>query len=589
MFSVHRRTRRIVTGALSAAAALTLTTVATAASAQPAAPVGRQTAAILGESAPGAIKDSYIVVFRDTAVPAGRVAASAGDLAERFGGRVARSYTRTVRGFSVRMPAAAARVLAAHPSVAYVEQDRVVSMDTTQTNPPWGVDRVDQRALPLSKSYGYAGSTADVTAYILDTGIRTTHADFGGRASSGPDFIDNDAVSQDCNGHGTHVAGTVGGARYGVAKEVKLVGIRVLNCEGSGRYSQIIAGVDWVTANAVKPAVANMSLGGTTSTALDDAVRRSIASGVTYAVAAGNDNVDACTKSPARTPQAITVGATDSADARASFSNYGSCVDIFAPGVRIVSAGTSGDTVAATMNGTSMAAPHVAGAAAVVLAATPSATPAQVRDALVGGGTAGVVAGAGSGSPNRLLYTGVGVAPAAPAPTASPMPTAAPTATAAPKPTVTPTTAPTATPTAAPSVTPTTAPSVTPTAAPTVTPTTAPVCQGTQATDLTIADMRTVTSSIALSGCAAGAASRTTKVEVHIRHPHRGSLQIDLVAPNGAVLRLKGFSATDSADDIHVTYTVNASSSSRNGTWKLRIWDMVGGGVGHLDSWTVRP
>jgi subtilisin family serine protease len=270
--------------------------------------------------------------------------------------------------------------------------------------------------LPLSKSYT-SGTAGNVTAYVLDTGVKINHADFGGRASYGRDFIDNDAVADDCNGHGTHVAGTIGGASYGVAKQVKLVAVRVLNCSGSGSYSQILAGVDWVTKNAVRPAVANMSLGGSTtsSKALEDGVRRSIAAGVSYAIAAGNDNKDACAQTPARVAAAITVGAIDSADSRATFSNFGTCVDLFAPGVKIVSTSYKGGT--ATMSGTSMAAPHVAGVVALVLAATPTATPAQVSDVLVRGATPGRIKNAGGGSPNLLLYSGVAavVAPATPA------------------------------------------------------------------------------------------------------------------------------------------------------------------------------
>jgi len=259
--------------------------------------------------------------------------------------------------------------------------------------------------MPLSKSYT-APSAAGVTAYVLDSGLRTTHQQFGGRASNGADFIDRTvAANNDCKGHGTHVAGTIGGSTYGVAKDVKLVGVRVLDCKGSGPYSAIIAGVDWVTAHAVKPAVANMSLGGTTSKALDDAVNRSIAKGVTYVVAAGNDNRDACAQSPARTPAAITVGATDNTDARASFSNWGSCLDLFAPGARIVSADSTSNTGTKSMSGTSMASPHVAGAAALVLAAHPTWTPAQVRDELAGRASTGVRNG-GKSSPDRLLYTG---------------------------------------------------------------------------------------------------------------------------------------------------------------------------------------
>jgi subtilisin family serine protease len=243
-----------------------------------------------------------------------------------------------------------------------------------------------------------------VTAYVIDTGIKYTHQDFGTRASFGYDAVGTGGV--DCNGHGTHVAGTIGGSTYGVAKGIKLVGVRVLNCSGSGTNAGVIAGIDWVTAHAVKPAVANMSLGGGASSALDAAVSRSISSGVTYAVAAGNSTANACYSSPSRVGPAITVGATTSTDARASYSNYGTCLDIFAPGSSITSDWYSTNTATNTISGTSMASPHVAGAAALVLANNPAFTPAQVRDSLVGKATANVVTNAGSGSPNRLLYVG---------------------------------------------------------------------------------------------------------------------------------------------------------------------------------------
>ena len=404
MNTAHRTARTVALGVIGTAAALSLGTLAgtgTAASAKPA------TGDVIGEGAPGAIKDSYIVMFDDAAPQAEAVDASAGQLAKRYGGAVEQTFTSSARGFAATdLSSAEAHRLAADPAVAYVEQDRTVTMSATQTDPTWGLDRIDQRSLPLSGSYGYADGGSGVTAYILDTGIRTSHKQFAGRASNGYDFVDKDKVAQDCQGHGTHVAGTVGGATYGVAKNVKLVGVRVLDCRGSGSYSQIIAGVDWVTKNAAKPAVANMSLGGSTSKALDNAVRRSIASGVTYVLAAGNENTDACGKSPARTPEAITVGATDNKDRRASFSNYGKCLDIFAPGVSIVSASRSGDSAKTTMSGTSMAAPHVAGAAAAYLAGQPDASPAQVQQALVDNATTGKVTADRGGSPNKLLYTG---------------------------------------------------------------------------------------------------------------------------------------------------------------------------------------
>jgi subtilisin family serine protease len=354
------------------------------------------------------VPDSYIVVFKDTPnLRVKGVPQRSAELAAQQGGQLRHVYQRALRGFSVQATAEQAARIAASPDVAYVEQDQVVQLDTDQVNPPsWGLDRIDQRNLPLNNLYSYATTATNVHAYIIDTGILTTHTDFGGRASSGFDFVDNDSNATDCNGHGTHVSGTVGGSTYGVAKGVSLVGVRVLNCSGSGTNAGVIAGIDWVTANAIKPAVANMSLGGSASTAVDTAVTNSINSGVVYGIAAGNSNANACNFSPARTPAAITVGATTITDARASFSNFGTCLDIFAPGQDITSDWFSSTTATNTISGTSMATPHVVGAAALYLATHPTATPAQVRDALVAAGTTGVVAGAGTGSPNVLLFTG---------------------------------------------------------------------------------------------------------------------------------------------------------------------------------------
>ncbi|MFE0699518.1 S8 family serine peptidase [Streptomyces sp. NPDC058872] len=275
----------------------------------------------------------------------------------------------------------------------------------TQANPPsWGLDRIDQAGLPLDSSYAYPVLATNVHAYIIDTGIRTTHTDFGGRASWGTNTT-GDGVDSDCQGHGTHVAGTVGGAAHGVAKGVNLVAVKVLNCSGSGTTAGVIAGIDWVTANAVKPAVANMSLGGTSSVAMNDAVARSTAAGISHAVAAGNENADACGVSPASAPSAITVGATTSSDARSSFSNFGTCLDIFAPGSVITSAWNTSDTATSTLNGTSMASPHVAGNAALILGQNPTWTPQQVRDVMVNEATTGIVTSPGTGSPNKLLRT----------------------------------------------------------------------------------------------------------------------------------------------------------------------------------------
>ncbi|MDV5145786.1 S8 family peptidase [Streptomyces sp. SBC-4] len=346
-----------------------------------------------------AVENSWIVVLKDGSTRAADLGVTPKHV-----------YRSALKGFSTTMSQARAARLAADPRVAYVEQNATVRVADTQTGATWGLDRVDQRDLPLSTTYTYDTTASNVTAYIIDTGIRTSHGEFGGRATVGTDTVGGGQNGQDCQGHGTHVAGTVGGAKYGVAKGVKLVAVRVLDCNGSGTTAGVIAGVDWVTANAVKPAVANMSLGGGANASLDDAVRRSIASGVTYAVAAGNGNflglpARACNYSPARVAEAITVGATDSADKRASFSNYGNCVDLFAPGVSVTSAWKDGDTATNTISGTSMAAPHTAGVAALYLAANPAATPAQVGTALVNNATPGKVQDPKSGSPNRLLHS----------------------------------------------------------------------------------------------------------------------------------------------------------------------------------------
>jgi subtilisin family serine protease len=354
-----------------------------------------------------AISGSWIVVLKDTASSSVRPVAQS--LADRYES-LSHVYGSSLRGFSVKASAAQAERLAADPHVAYVEQDARVALSATQSNATWGLDRIDQRALPLDTSYTYNTTASNVSVYVIDTGVRASHQEFGGRAVIGTDTIGDGQNGNDCNGHGTHVAGTTAGSTYGVAKGARVVGVRVLNCQGSGTISGVVAGIDWVTSNAVKPAVANMSLGGGASTSLDDAVKRSVASGVSYAVAAGNGNAggraqDACNYSPARVPEAITVGATDKTDTKASWSNYGTCVDLFAPGVGITSSWNTSNTATNTISGTSMATPHVAGAAALYLAAHPSATPAQVRDAMVAATTSGVVKSAGNGSPNRLLYS----------------------------------------------------------------------------------------------------------------------------------------------------------------------------------------
>ncbi|SOD79222.1 Peptidase inhibitor I9 [Streptomyces sp. 1222.2] len=388
---------RVVTVATLATAALLGGLTALPAQAAPA--EGR----VLAAGSPTAVKDSYVVTLKKGSGL--KAASSAGkDLVERYGGTVKRTFRSALNGYSAQLSAAEAGRLAADPAIASVEQNQVFTADATQSNAPWGLDRSDQASLPLSGTYTYPDSAGGgVTAYVIDTGVRVSHAQFGGRAVNGYDAVDGDSVAQDGNGHGTHVASTIAGSTYGIAKQAKIVAVRVLDNAGSGTTAGVVAGIDWVTANHSGPSVANLSLGGGASTAIDTAVRTSISSGVTYAVAAGNSSANASSYSPARVTEAITVGATTSTDARASYSNYGSVLDIFAPGSSITAGWNTGDTATNTISGTSMATPHVAGAAAVYLAGHPSATPAQVASALTAGAVTGKVTGPGTGSPNRLL------------------------------------------------------------------------------------------------------------------------------------------------------------------------------------------
>ncbi|MFE0581781.1 S8 family serine peptidase [Streptomyces sp. NPDC058874] len=517
---VMRHRRRKIAGIT------TVAVLALGAAALPASAVGGARGVVQNAGAPGTVPNSYIVTLKDTAPRSTSVRGKL--VAKKYGAKIDRTYSAALNGYSVKVSQAQAEKLAADPAVQSVVQNRTFSVSSTQPSPPsWGLDRVDQRALPLNRSYGYPDAAGEgVTAYVIDTGVRITHQDFGGRASYGYDAIDDDNTAQDGHGHGTHVAGTVAGSAHGVAKKAKIVGVRVLDNNGFGTTAQVVAGIDWVTRNAVKPAVANMSLGGGADTALDTAVRNSIASGITYAVAAGNESANASTKSPARVAEAITVGATTSSDARASYSNYGPALDLFAPGSAITSAWSTSDYATNTINGTSMATPHVAGAAAVYLSQNPASTPAQVATALIGSATSNTVSGPGTGSPNRLLHvTALGPVP--------------------------------------------------------------PGKRFENTADHAINDNATVESPITVSGVV-GSAPTTLKVPIDIKHTYIGDLKVDLVAPDGTVYTLHNRS-NGGAVNIIRTFTVNASSETApNGTWKLRVNDNATGDTGKIDSWALQ-
>ena len=363
------------------------------------------------------IPGRYIVVFWDSV---NSPAAEAANLMRASGGQLHHTYSSAIKGFAASLPDAALQGIRNNPNVNYIEQDQTVSLNETltQTGATWGLDRIDQHALGLNSSYqyNYTGVASvepyspAVNAFIIDTGIRATHSDLYPRVNVGAGFsaISDGIGKDDCNGHGTHVAGTVGGTSWGVAKGVTLIPVRVLNCQGSGSWSGVIAGVDFVANSTLRPAVANMSLGGGASQAVDDAVAGAVSRGATMVVAAGNSNADACNYSPARAPSAITVGATTSTDTRASYSNWGTCLDIFAPGSGVTSAWNTDDYATNTISGTSMASPHVTGVAALALAANTAASPWAVAAFLTNYAsftTSGLISSAGTGSPNRLVYS----------------------------------------------------------------------------------------------------------------------------------------------------------------------------------------
>ncbi|QRO95467.1 S8 family peptidase [Acinetobacter pittii] len=364
------------------------------------------TNSVLGSSeAKGIIKNQYIVILNKDVGSSNEFAQG---IAKQHGGRVLQTYVAVLKGFAIYLPDVAGtafvEAMKKNPKVVSVENDTIMKIDaTTQSNPDWGLDRIDQKNLPLDSAYSYSQTGSGTTAYIVDTGILSTHQQFSGRVLSGYTAISDGNGTSDCHGHGTHVAGTVGGSTYGVAKNVSLVPIRILGCDGSGASSNVIAGLDWILKNGKKPAVVNMSLGGEANASLDSAVENLFNNGYVMVVAAGNSNTDACSTSPARVSKAITVAATDSTDTRASYSNYGSCVDIFAPGSQINSSWIGSNTATKVLNGTSMATPHVVGVVAEMLQSTPTTTPQTISTNLLNQASSNVVKNP-SGSPNRLLY-----------------------------------------------------------------------------------------------------------------------------------------------------------------------------------------
>ena len=563
------------------------------------------------------IKGQYIVVLKDNAASLAsersslsRVSVVSRDIATKHRAKLVRSYNNVLRGFVVRADDKSLARLLADPRVAYVEEDGIMSISATQTNATWGLDRVDQRDLPLNQTYNYDTTASGVHAYVIDTGLLGTHSQFTNRVGNGYGAISDGRGTTDCNGHGTHVAGTVGGSTYGVAKGVTIHPVRVLGCDGSGSFSGIIDGMDWVASNHTKPAVANMSLGGGATQSVDDAVNRLHNAGVTVVVAAGNNNASACNYSPARAANAITVGSTTNTDARSSFSNFGSCLDIYGPGSNILSAWHTSSTATNTISGTSMASPHVAGVAAIYLANNPNATPTQVRNAIVNNATSNKVTDAGSGSPNKLVYSLFGAPPVGDYSISGSITNSAGTGISGvtvSNGTVSATTNSSGayTLTGLANATYTLTPSLSgytfSPASRSVTVNSANVTgvnftgtadnngggqTYTNANNVNILDNYTVTSPITVSG-RTGNGSATTPVAVDIKHTFRGDLKVDLVAPDGSVYVLKNYNSNDSADNVIQTFTVNLSSEALNGTWRLRVNDNWVNDTGYIDSWSL--